>query len=89
MDQTFLRSFENTPSRFKLGYNDMKQTERFVSLSTSVVLTEAYSDTVKSEELIGTTEYLTQQARWRINRCRYTGFGCILPHLVVMSGVKK
>jgi hypothetical protein len=26
---------------------------------------------VNSEELIGTTEYLTMQARCRINRCRY------------------
>ena len=26
---------------------------------------------VNSEELIGTAEYLTLQARYRINRCRY------------------
>ena len=29
---------------------------------------------VNSEELIGTTEYLTLQTRCRINRCRYNRF---------------
>jgi len=28
---------------------------------------------VNSEELIGTTEYLTLYTRCRINRCRYNG----------------
>jgi hypothetical protein len=28
-----------------------------------------------SEELIGTTEYLTLYARYRINRCRYNRVG--------------
>jgi hypothetical protein len=37
----------------------MKGTEYFVSLSTSVVITEEYNVMVNSEELIGTTEYLT------------------------------
>jgi hypothetical protein len=37
----------------------MKGTEYFVTLQTSVVLTEEYNVTVNSEELIGTTEYLT------------------------------
>jgi hypothetical protein len=37
----------------------MKGTEYFVSLETSVVLTEEYNVMVNSKELIGTTEYLT------------------------------
>jgi len=37
----------------------MKGTERFVSLQTSVVLTEVLNVMVISEELIGTTEYLS------------------------------
>jgi len=37
----------------------MKETEYFVSLQTSVVLTEEYNVVVKSEKFIGTTEYLT------------------------------
>jgi hypothetical protein len=28
---------------------------------------------VDSDELIGTTEYLTLQSRRRVNRCRYNG----------------
>ena len=43
----------------------------FVSLQTGVVLTEEYNVVVKSEELIGTTEYLKLYARCRINRCRF------------------
>jgi hypothetical protein len=42
------------------GYKVMKGTEYFVSLQMSVVITEEYKVTVNSEELIGTTEYLTQ-----------------------------
>jgi hypothetical protein len=38
----------------------MKGTEYFVSLQKSVVITEEYNVMVNSEELIGTTEYLTQ-----------------------------
>jgi hypothetical protein len=37
----------------------MKGTEYFVSLYTSVVVTDVYNVMVNSEELIGTTEYLT------------------------------
>ena len=37
----------------------MKGTEHFVSLYTSVVITEQYKVMVNSEELIGTAEYLT------------------------------
>jgi hypothetical protein len=36
----------------------MKETEYFVSLLTSVVLTEDYNIMVNSEKLIGTTEFL-------------------------------
>jgi len=36
----------------------------------SVVLTEECTVMVNSEELIGTTEYLTHYTRCRINRCR-------------------
>jgi hypothetical protein len=37
----------------------MKGTEYFVSLETSVVITEEYNVMVNSEELIGTAEHLT------------------------------
>jgi len=37
----------------------MKRTEYFVSLRTSIILTKEYNVMVNSEELIGTTEYLT------------------------------
>jgi hypothetical protein len=37
----------------------MKGTEYFVSLSTGDVITEKKNVTFNSEELIGTTEYLT------------------------------
>ena len=37
----------------------MKGTEYFVSLQTSIVITEEYIVMVNSEELIGTTECLT------------------------------
>ena len=53
------------------GNNVMKGTEYFVSSLTSVVITEEYNIIVNSDELVGTTEYLTLQARCRINRCRY------------------
>jgi len=43
----------------ELGYNVTKGTEHFVSLYTSVVITDKYKVTVDSEELIGTTECLT------------------------------
>jgi hypothetical protein len=46
----------------------MKGSEYFVSLQTSVVITEECNVMVNSEELIGTTEYLTLEARCRINR---------------------
>ena len=39
---------------FELGYSVIEGTEYFVSLQTSVVLTEKYNVTVHSEELIGT-----------------------------------
>jgi hypothetical protein len=37
----------------------MKGTEYFVSLETSVVISEENNVMVNSQELIGTTEYLT------------------------------
>jgi hypothetical protein len=43
----------------ELVYKVMTGTEYFVSLYTSVVITEEYNVMVNSEELIGTTEYLT------------------------------
>jgi hypothetical protein len=42
---------ENT---VELAYNFMKRAEIFVSLQTSVVITEEYNVMVNSEELIGT-----------------------------------
>jgi len=50
---------EKISSRFELGLNVMKGTEYFVSLQTSVVITEEYKDMVNSDELICTTECLT------------------------------
>jgi hypothetical protein len=43
----------------ELCYNVMKGTEYFVSLYTSVVITEKFNVTVNSDKLIGTTKYLT------------------------------
>jgi hypothetical protein len=43
----------------ELGYNIMKGSEYFALFLTSVVITEWYNVTANSEELIGTTEYLT------------------------------
>jgi hypothetical protein len=43
---------------FKLSYNVMKGPEYFVSLYTSVIITEESNVMVTSEELIGTTEYV-------------------------------
>ena len=49
----------------------MKETEYFVSLQTSVVLTDDYNVMINSEGLIGTAEYLMLLAGCRITRCRY------------------
>jgi hypothetical protein len=43
----------------ELGYTVMKGTKYFVSLWTSVVVTEECNVMVNSEELIATTEYVT------------------------------
>jgi hypothetical protein len=43
----------------ELGYNVMKETGYFMSLQTSVLLTEDYNIMANREELICTTEYLT------------------------------
>jgi hypothetical protein len=43
----------------ELGYNVVEGTEYFVSIQTSVAITEVYNVMVNSEELIGTTEYMT------------------------------
>jgi hypothetical protein len=43
----------------ELGCNVMKEIEYFVSLYTSVVITKGCNVVANSEELIGTTEYLT------------------------------
>jgi hypothetical protein len=52
-------NFRFHKNRFELGYNVMKGTEYFVSLLTSVVITEDDIVMVNSQELIGTTENLT------------------------------
>ena len=54
--------------RVEFGYNMLGK--------SCVVITEEYNVVFKSEELIGTAEYVTVQARCRINRCRYNGVGC-------------
>jgi hypothetical protein len=43
----------------ELSYNIMKGSEYCVPLETSAVLTDEYNVMVNSEELIGSTEYLT------------------------------
>jgi hypothetical protein len=48
-----------SPYTVELGYNVMKGTEYFVSLQTGVIVTEECAVMVNSEQLIGTTEYLT------------------------------
>jgi hypothetical protein len=42
-----------------------------LKVQSKSVITEECNVTVNSDELIGTTEYLTLQARCRINRYRY------------------
>jgi hypothetical protein len=74
----YIASNENT---VELGYNVMKEAEYFVLLQMSVVITEVCNVMVDSEELIGTTEYLTLcigstedlrlYTRCRISRCGY------------------
>jgi len=49
----------------------MKGIEYFMSLQTSVVLTEVYNVKMNSDELRVTEEYLTLDKRYGINRCRY------------------
>jgi hypothetical protein len=61
----------NLQGTVELGYNVMKRAEYFVSLQTSVVLTEKYNVMVNSEELICATVYVTLYTRCRVNRCRY------------------
>jgi hypothetical protein len=46
-------------STVEFGYNVTKSEEYFVSLQTSVVITEKYNVVVNSEELTDTTECLT------------------------------
>jgi hypothetical protein len=55
----------------ELGLNAIKGTEYFVSLQTSIVITEDCNVMVNMEELIGTTEYLTLYMGCRRNGCRY------------------
>jgi len=45
----------------------VKGTEYFVSLLTSVVISEGYYVNVNSEVLVGSTEYLTLYTKCRIN----------------------
>jgi hypothetical protein len=47
------RKYKNT---VKLGYNIIKWSEYFVSLKTSVLVTEEYNIMINSEELVGTLE---------------------------------
>jgi hypothetical protein len=43
----------------EIGYNIMEGTEYFVSLKTSIVITEECNVMANGEKWIGTTEYLT------------------------------
>lgn len=47
----------------EFGCNVIEGTEYFVSLYMSVVTTEGYNVMFNGDELIGTTEHLTLQAR--------------------------
>lgn len=58
-------------NRVELSYNVIKGEEHFVSLQTSVIITDEYEVVVNSEERTGTRDYLTTQTRCRIYRCRY------------------
>jgi len=51
----------------ELGYNVIKGTEYFVSLLTSVIITEEYNVMVNGGKLIDTIKYLTLLRRCRIN----------------------
>jgi hypothetical protein len=51
----------------ELGYDLMKDTEYFVLLLTSVTTADEYDVLVNSDKSIGTTEYLTLQARCCVN----------------------
>jgi hypothetical protein len=53
---SFLCGFQKT---VELGYAVMIRTEYFVSLWSSVFVTEKYNVMVNSDEVIGTTEYIT------------------------------
>jgi hypothetical protein len=48
-----------------------RERDYFVSLQTSIVITEEYNFMDNSEKLIGTTEYLTLYMRCLINQYRY------------------
>jgi hypothetical protein len=63
----------------ELGYDDMKGTECFVSFKTIVLITEEFNVMVNSEELIGTTAYLTLCGRCHINRCHLKWIRMFLP----------
>jgi hypothetical protein len=51
----------------QLGYNMMKGAEYWLSVKTSVTLTEEHNVMINSEQLIGTTEYLMLWSRHCIN----------------------
>jgi hypothetical protein len=54
-----------------LFYNVRKGTECFLTLQTSVAVAEECIVMVRSEELIGTAEYMTLWMKYCINRCSY------------------
>jgi hypothetical protein len=60
----------------ELGYNVMKETEYFVSLKTSVVITEEYNVMVNGEELIRTAEYLALTRGVVCTEVVITGLNC-------------
>jgi hypothetical protein len=66
-----MTSDSSSINRFELRYNATKWGEYCVSLQTSVVLTQGYNVIVNSEELIGTTKYVTLYRRFSLNQCRY------------------
>jgi hypothetical protein len=64
------RVISRTLNTLELDHNVVKRAEYFVSLQTSV-LTEQCNVMVNSEELIGTTEYLTLWTRYGKCCCPY------------------
>jgi hypothetical protein len=71
------------------GYNIVQGNECFVLFQMIVVLTEEYNVIVNSEELVGTTEYLSPQTRYHINcYCYNPVWLCVCVCVCVQNDLK-